>query len=53
VLRDCWRAIKQHAAYGVDRGSAHEDEHNLEDNITPLGERLTRKRSRAPRVSRP
>ena len=51
-LRDCWREIKQHAAYGVDRGSAHEYAHNLEDNITHPVERLTSTRSRATRVRR-
>ena len=40
VLRDCWRAIKKHAAYGVDRVSAQEYAHNLEDNSKHLVERL-------------
>ena len=40
LLRDCWRAIKKNAAYGVDRVSAQEYAHNLEDNIKHLVERL-------------
>ncbi len=52
VLRDCWRAIKKNAAYGVDRVSAQEYAHNLEDNLKHLVERLKRKSSRAKLVRR-
>jgi len=52
VLRDCWRAIKKNAAYGVDRVSAQEYEHNLEDNIKHLVERLKSKNYRAKLVRR-
>jgi len=52
VLRDCWQAIRQEAAYGVDRVSAQEDEHTLEGNIRHLVDRLRRKRSRATLVRR-
>jgi len=52
VLRDCWRAIKTHAAYGVDRVSAQEYAHNLEDNSTHLVERLKSTSSRATLVRR-
>jgi RNA-directed DNA polymerase len=52
LVRDCWRAIKQHAAYGVDRVSAQESAHNLEDNIRHLVERLKSKSSRAKLVRR-
>ena len=52
VLRDCWRAIKKNAAYGVDRVSAQEYAHNLEDNIKHLVERLKSKSSRAKLVRR-
>ena len=51
-LRDCWRALKKHAAYGVDRVRAHEYEHNLEDNIKHLVERLKSKSYRATLVRR-
>jgi retron-type reverse transcriptase len=53
VLRNCWRAIKTHAAYGVDRVSAHAYAHTLEDHITHLVERLKSTRSRATLVRRP
>jgi hypothetical protein len=52
VLRDCWRASKKNAAYGVDRGSAQEYAHNLEDNIKHLVERLKSTSSRATLVRR-
>ncbi len=52
VLRDCWRAIKKNAAYGVDRVSAQEYAHNLEDNIKHLVERLKSKSYRAKLVRR-
>ncbi len=52
VLRDCWQAIRKEAAYGVDRVSAQEYEHNLEENIRHLVDRLRRKRSRATLVRR-
>ena len=52
LLRDCWRAIKKNAAYGVDRVSAQEYAHNLEDTIRHLAERLKSKSSRAKRVRR-
>ena len=52
LLRDCWRAIKKHAAYGVDRVRAQEYAPNLEDNSRHLVERLKHKRSRATLVRR-
>ena len=52
LLRDCWRAIKKNAAYGVDRVSAQEYAHNLEDNIRHLVERLKNKSYRAKLVRR-
>ena len=52
VLRDCWRAIKKNAAYGVYLVSAQEYAHNLEDNIKHLVERLKSKSSRAKLVRR-
>ena len=53
VWRDWWRALKQHAASGVDRGRAPAYAHHLEDHLKPLGERLQSQRSRATRVRRP
>lgn len=52
VLRACWRALKQHAAYGVDRGSAQEDAHNLADHIKHLVARLKSTSARAQLVRR-
>lgn len=52
VMRDCWWAIKKHAAYGVDRVSAQAYAHNLEDNIEHLGEHLKSTRYRAKLVRR-
>ena len=52
VVRDCWRAIKKHAAYGVDRVRAQASAHTLEDNIKHLVERLTSHSSRATLVRR-
>ena len=52
LLRDCWRAIKKNAAYGVDRVSAQEYAHNLEDNIKHLVERLKSTSYRAKLVRR-
>jgi RNA-directed DNA polymerase len=51
--KQCWRAIRQDAAAGVDQGSAQEYEQHLDAHIHPLVERLKRKRSRAQRVRRP
>ena len=51
-LRDCWRAIRKDAAYGVDEVSAQAYEQDLDENISHLVERLKRKSSRAKRVRR-
>jgi RNA-directed DNA polymerase len=48
LLKDGWRAIRKEAAYGVDEVSAQD----LDDNISHLVERLTRKRYRAKLVRR-
>lgn len=47
VLTESWRAIKKHAAYGVDQSSARDDEQHLEDNSRDLVGRLKQKRYRA------
>src|SRR5215475_16199358 len=52
LLRGSWRAIKRHAAYGVDQISAQDYEEHLEDNIRDLVERLKQKRYRAKLVKR-
>jgi retron-type reverse transcriptase len=52
LLRESWRAIKKHAAYGVDEISAQDYEQHLEENIRDLVERLTQKRYRAKLVKR-
>jgi RNA-directed DNA polymerase len=52
LLRDCWRDIRQDAAYGVDEGSAQAYEQDLDEHISHLVERLQRKRDRAKRVRR-
>ena len=51
-MRDCGRAIKKHAAYGVDRVRAQASAPTLEDTIRPRVERLKRTRSRATLVRR-
>jgi retron-type reverse transcriptase len=53
LLRESWRAIKRHAAYGVDQISAQAYEEHLEENIRDLVERLKQKRYRAKLVKRP
>jgi len=52
LLRESWRAIKKHAAYGVDEISAQDYEQHLEENIRDLVERLKQKRYRAKLVKR-
>jgi RNA-directed DNA polymerase len=52
LLRESWRAIKKHAAYGVDQISAQDYEQHLEDNIRDLVERLKQKRYRAKLIKR-
>ena len=52
LRKDCWRAIRQEAAYGVDEVSAPAYEQDLDDNISHLVERLKRKRYRAKLVRR-
>src|SRR5262249_54294543 len=52
LLRESWREIKKHAAYGVDQISAQAYEQNLEGNIRDLGERLKQKRYRAKLIKR-
>jgi group II intron reverse transcriptase/maturase len=52
LLRESWRAIKKHAAYGVDQISAQAYEEHLEENIRDLVERLKQKRYRAKLVKR-
>jgi RNA-directed DNA polymerase len=52
VLTESWRAIKKHAAYGVDQISARDYEQHLEENIRDLVERLKQKRYRAKLVKR-
>jgi group II intron reverse transcriptase/maturase len=52
LLKESWREIKKHAAYGVDQISAQDYEHNLEGNIRDLVERLKQKRYRAKLVKR-
>src|SRR4030095_4904449 len=47
VLKECWRAIRKEAAYGVDGGSAQDYEAHLDANIHALVERLKRKQYRA------
>jgi hypothetical protein len=51
-LKECWRDIRQEAASGVDRISAHDYARQLDEHIHHLVERLTRKRSRAKLVRR-
>lgn len=52
LLKDCWRAIRKDAAYGVDQVSAQEYEEHLVENIHKLVERLKRKSYRAKLVRR-
>ena len=52
LLKESWREIKKHAAYGVDQISAQDYEQNLEGNIRDLVERLKQKRYRAKLVKR-
>jgi RNA-directed DNA polymerase len=52
LLRESWREIKKHAAYGVDQISAQDYEQHLEGNIRDLVERLKQKRYRAKLVKR-
>jgi group II intron reverse transcriptase/maturase len=52
LLTESWRAIKKHAAYGVDEISAQDYEQNLEGNIRDLVERLKQKRYRAKLIKR-
>jgi retron-type reverse transcriptase len=52
LLKDCWRAIRTEAAYGVDEVSAQADEQDLDGNISDLVARLKRKRYRAKLVRR-
>lgn len=52
LLLDCWRDIRENAAYGVDRVSAQEYAENLDGNIRNLVERLKRKSYRARLVRR-
>ncbi len=52
LLKDCWRAIRKDAAYGVDQVSAQEYEEHLVENIHNLVERLKRKSYRAKLVRR-
>jgi group II intron reverse transcriptase/maturase len=52
LLRESWREIKKHAAYGVDQISAQDYEQQLEENIRDLVERLKQKRYRAKLVKR-
>jgi retron-type reverse transcriptase len=50
--KDCWRALRQEAAYGVDAVSAPAYEQDVDDNIRHLVERRKRKRDRATLVRR-
>ena len=52
LLRESWREIKKHVAYGVDEVSAQDYEQQLEENIRDLVERLKQKRYRAKLVKR-
>jgi RNA-directed DNA polymerase len=52
LLRESWREIKKHAAYGVDQISAQDYEQHLAENIGDLVERLKQKRYRAKLVKR-
>jgi group II intron reverse transcriptase/maturase len=52
LLRESWREIKKHVAYGVDQISAQDYEQQLEENIRDLVERLKQKRYRAKLVKR-
>jgi len=52
LLSESWRAIKKHAAFGVDQISAQDYEQQLEENIRDLVERLKQKRYRAKLVKR-
>jgi group II intron reverse transcriptase/maturase len=51
-LTECWRDIRKDAAYGVDRISAQDYEHSLDENIHDLVKRLKRKQYRAKLVRR-
>jgi RNA-directed DNA polymerase len=51
-LKECWRAIRKDAAYGVDGVSAQDYEAHLDANIHALVERLKRKQYRAKHVRR-
>ena len=52
MLKDSWQHIRKDAAYGVDRVSAKDYEHNLGENIHQLVEGLKQKRYRAKLVRR-
>jgi RNA-directed DNA polymerase len=52
LLRESWREIKKHVAYGVDEVSAQDYEQQLEENIRDLVERLKQKWYRAKLVKR-
>src|SRR4029453_15819781 len=52
LLRESWREIKKHVAYGVDEVSAQDYEQQLEENIRDLVERLKQKRYRAKLIKR-
>jgi group II intron reverse transcriptase/maturase len=52
ILKDSWQFIRKNAASGVDRVSAKEYEHNLDENIHQLVDDLKRKRYRAKLVRR-
>jgi RNA-directed DNA polymerase len=52
LLTDCWRDIRQEAAYGIDEVSAQEYEQHLGEHIRQLVERLKRKSYRAKLVRR-
>src|SRR3989441_10508549 len=52
LLKESWREIKKHAAYGGAQISAQDYEQNLEVNIRDLVERLKQKRYRAKLVKR-
>ena len=52
VLKQCWRAIRQDAAAGVEHVSAQEYAPHLDENLHGLVERLKQKRYHATLVSR-